>query len=439
MRSLFLSPQQTHHRGPITRFFHEHRPNMTVPYVLITSKTDGETPIQYFSNRLDNDPLLQAWYGINPSYATGAHHPKYRMMPLGLTGNKYRQHPDLDLLMKARNYTNPFGGDKSRWTNLTTWLQAKDTTPLLFVKFGMHENALHRDVPFNMACANRTMEPLDDISCNLQKGANPRQTYTAASKYLFGLSPPGNGLDCFRTYEYLLNGVIPVVLRQPEYNELFVDLPVLQLRHWNYTQKQLVKKMKNFVFSSEFLDNTFDAGWERLFLQYWRHKVLKDAGRLDQIITDPQGNEYFKAWQYTLYRPPLIQHATPAHQKVIKQREEEKERERIQQELLAKSSEAKEGEKKPAAEQDKMLTATQPPPAVLTASATGQASRLMGNMEDLDPEGERKANGWKVEDHKPHNEKAWNDVGMARVDVEEARQLQRKLQKEKTIKRGQRH
>ena len=294
---------------------------MTVPYVFVTSKTDGATPIKFFTKQLDDDPLLLAWYGINPSYKTGARHPKFRMMPLGLTGNKYRQAPDLDLLMQARNYTNPFAGDKSKWTNQTVWSSSsanKDTTPLLFVKFSLHskfglnKRGLHRGAPFSMACENRTIPPLDDISCNMNIGANPRQTYTAASQYLFGLSPPGNGLDCFRTYELLLNGIIPVVLYQPEYEELFHDLPLLQLQHWNYNQQELWELMRDYVFSAAFRDNTFDTGWERLFLQYWRQKVLQDAGRLDEIVTDPEGNQYYKAWHYSPHKPPLIQHAIPA-------------------------------------------------------------------------------------------------------------------------------
>ena len=34
------------------------------------------------------------------------------------------------------------------------------------------------------------------------------ETYAAASGYLFGLSPPGNGVDCFRNYEFWALGVI---------------------------------------------------------------------------------------------------------------------------------------------------------------------------------------------------------------------------------------
>jgi hypothetical protein len=175
---------------------------MTVPYVFITSRTDGETPLHFFTDQLTSDPLLLAWYGINPSYQTGANHSKFRMMPLGLAGSHHRQQPDLNALLQARNYSNPFGGDKSKWTNLTLWMSAKDTTPLLFVNFGIHEYAMERWKPWTMAChgrSNNTAEKLDNVSCNQEMDVvSPRQTYHAASKSLFGLSPPGNGRDCFR-------------------------------------------------------------------------------------------------------------------------------------------------------------------------------------------------------------------------------------------------
>lgn len=179
------------HRGPITRFFEKFRPKITVPYVFITSRTDGTTPFKTFTQKLDDDPLLLKWYGINPSYQDGANHSKFRPYHLGITGSGNLQQEDFSFLMKARGYLNPFGGDKSLWTESIHWKTAVDTTPFLFVKFGLNGHTPHRLKPFQMACENRTMAPLDDVSCNMTKKAKHIETYTAASKYLFGLSPPG--------------------------------------------------------------------------------------------------------------------------------------------------------------------------------------------------------------------------------------------------------
>ena len=115
---------------------------------------------------------------------------------------------------------------------------------------------------------------------------------------------PYQGNDCYRTYELLYLGVIPVVKYSPEFVELFRDIPILMLRNWNLTQQELVEKMRNYIYSPEFRDNDF-LGWDRLFLKHWRRQVLSDAGRLDEIVEDDMGRPYYQAWTYRPYTHPL--------------------------------------------------------------------------------------------------------------------------------------
>lgn len=135
------------------------------------------------------------------------------------------------------------------------------------------------------------------------------ESYLSTYALRLSLGIKGNGKDCFRTYELLLSGIIPILKERPENYKLFKDLPVIQLPHWDYSQTELLKIMQSYVQSPAFRNNTFEAGWKRLFLSYFRHQVIEDAGRLNDIITDNQGNEYFRTWQYTLFRKPHIQHA----------------------------------------------------------------------------------------------------------------------------------
>ena len=51
--------------------------------------------------------------------------------------------------------------------------------------------------------------------------------------------------------------------------------------------------------------------------------MLHDAMRLDEIILDPKGNQYYTAWQYTISKPPFIQHAIPEHVELRRMKEEE--------------------------------------------------------------------------------------------------------------------
>lgn len=58
---------------------------------------------------------------------------------------------------------------------------------------------------------------------------DPRQQieyFSQIARHRFTLSPPGFGVDCYRTWESLYLGAIPVVLRSPAMSE-FTDLPIL--------------------------------------------------------------------------------------------------------------------------------------------------------------------------------------------------------------------
>ena len=116
------------------------------------------------------------------------------------------------------------------------------------------------------------------------------------------MSPPGAGYDCYRTYELLLLGVIPIVENRPITSELFTDLPVIKMENMfdnTTTAKKYVDAVRNYIESEAFQNGTF-TGWSRLFLEYWRRKVLKDAmGRDRAIIKDEEGKEYYQAWHYT--------------------------------------------------------------------------------------------------------------------------------------------
>jgi hypothetical protein len=64
-------------------------------------------------------------------------------------------------------------------------------------------------------------------------GRTNSRTYRARLvRYGFVASPPGNGVDCHRTWEALYLGVIPIVKRSPFY-EYFPGLPILAVDDWS--------------------------------------------------------------------------------------------------------------------------------------------------------------------------------------------------------------
>jgi hypothetical protein len=313
-------------------FFEIVRPHVQVPFILMTSETDYRSPTTR-SESLYTDDLLLKWYGQDMDLNAISERTrenatvvsKMTAFPLGLS--KYHsQSPYLDRYLQLNNYTNPFVGDKKQrwieWANSANagGINEAEADDLLFVKFGIHQYAKHRQALFDTLCKNSSSTSSrletykkDPVSCQ-DRNTKVHETYVAASRHLFGVSPPGMGQDCYRTYELLLLGVIPIV-RAKERGSigLFEGLPVLEVPDMltsNRTREDYVTIMKDYIQSPAFQNATFD-GWERLFLKYWRRKLLKDSGREKDIIRDEQGREYYQAWKYT--RNPYRQGSADSH------------------------------------------------------------------------------------------------------------------------------
>ena len=59
-----------------------------------------------------------------------------------------------------------------------------------------------------------------------------QQIWQLYAQYEFVVSPPGNGLDCHRTWEVLALGSIPIVMTS-RFDALFAQLPVIIVSDWH--------------------------------------------------------------------------------------------------------------------------------------------------------------------------------------------------------------
>ena len=74
-----------------------------------------------------------------------------------------------------------------------------------------------------------------DVPPVLTGGRKGRDLFHAKSRYMFDVSPPGHGFDCFRTWEALALGMIPIVLGGTNLDAtLFAELPVVRVA--NFTE-----------------------------------------------------------------------------------------------------------------------------------------------------------------------------------------------------------
>lgn len=94
---------------------------------------------------------------------------------------------------------------------------------------------------------------------------------------VFVISPPGNGIDCHRTWEALLLGCYPVV-KKTTLSPLYEGLPVVVVDDWSeVTQEFLFNKYRELR----------SQKWsrEKLYAPYWFDQVRK----IQNQITSPQG------------------------------------------------------------------------------------------------------------------------------------------------------
>jgi len=277
---------------------------------------------------------LLKWYGTNPNYETVDRYQggraKYVPLSLGLS-NQHQQAPYLQYYLQRNRYRNPFL-EKSRYTN--PFLQQKksskwsffrgggggsttepDNNKWLFVHFNVHEFARHRQSVYTRLCrghhtsnSTSSSNTTEELSCrsSTQSVVSPEAIYSQSSEYLFGVSPPGVGWDCYRTYELLLVGVIPIIDgSRSGSRELFEGLPVVYVDHLttggltgSWTRDSIYQQAKDYVLGEEFQTSNF-TGWNKLFTRYWRRRILEETKRDNDFVQDDDGNEYYTAWRYT--------------------------------------------------------------------------------------------------------------------------------------------
>lgn len=210
------------------------------PFVLITHRCDKTMPMDCAAFLLNHKKLI-AWFGMNMKLV----HPKLHQIPLG------------SLSM--------YGHPKETEDVLSNGPYKK--VHLLYMNHNIPQHKVFRphvqerravfctfcQVPF---CYAPDRKPFDEYLMDL-----------CCSKFV--LSPRGAGQDCYRTWEALYAGAIPIV-RRSFLDPLFEDLPVLIIDDWEeITEEFLCAKYE------EIQARSYD--WRKLSPEYWEEKIRSAA------------------------------------------------------------------------------------------------------------------------------------------------------------------
>ncbi len=219
----------------IDLFFEKVHPHIKHPYIGVTHGEHLDEMKEEYLAYLDDEKII-AWFGIHPCKAT---HPKFCPLPLGV-------------IQEPNNYKKR----KQLHTFFTNVRQESVKEHLLYMNFADLNKPVRKYVRSLFAkksyCKRGARQPFFDY---LKEMATCK----------FTLSPQGLGPDCYRTWEALLVGSIPIVT-QSQLDPLFEGLPVLIVDRWDdVTQELLEEKYK------EITSKSYDLS--RLYMEYWIAKI----------------------------------------------------------------------------------------------------------------------------------------------------------------------
>jgi hypothetical protein len=211
----------------------------SVPYVLITHNSDSSLDLTCVVTQLLNSPMLTSWYSQNLTFK----HPKLYALPIGLENIHYFHNgiPIIfDILRKQHCQKKPYA----------------------LYGFNIGSNPVIRK-PIHEICRK--------FPCTYYFSSNPLSYLTTLNKYQFVVSPPGNGIDCHRTWEALYLNTIPIVIRSPIYDS-FDELPIMILDDWDQLLYLTPEMLANYYAKHLHL---FDHTSSPLWASYWRDLIQR--------------------------------------------------------------------------------------------------------------------------------------------------------------------
>ena len=209
-------------------------------FILITHNSDIVIDEKY-STFLESKFLIH-WFALNNTIA----HKKITSIPIGIENLHY--------------FNNGRRGEFQRNIVIRKKLNR------IISAFRCHTNPVERTHAMNVLKATGLADFIE---------TPPHLFKAELSKYRFVASPPGNGPDCYRTWEAMYLGTVPIVIGQAFYS-LFPNFPGLVLDSWEELFKfddQLLDEVFNK--HSKFLKNT-----KYLWMSYWRETInqLRNCG-----------------------------------------------------------------------------------------------------------------------------------------------------------------
>ena len=257
-------------------------PNIREPIVLVTGDSDM-APVRRHQHLLEH-PRIGHWFAQNCDL--DAEHPRLSPIPIGLDNPVYTKFEKrlgflVDTLAGRAHFDPRFvtndTGNQRLFNKAATVARAAIGTKPLRVLCTFHKN--HRIAPDISGLPDRVAAFAalrDKPYCHFVERRIPQETcWRMHAQFAFEASPQGNGIDCFRTWEALALGTVPIVRSGP-LDRLYRahGLPVAIVEDWTeVSPKHLMQWADELVPQ---LVSTRD----KLSAKYWTELIQTRASQM---------------------------------------------------------------------------------------------------------------------------------------------------------------
>ncbi len=252
----------------LSHFFQEIHKRISVNYVLITGDSDLSCPIHIINSHL---------HLLNQIFARKTRIIHWFAMNCDLGNN--------DQWKQSKVFTCIPQGI-SQWSNQRYFMQLASGKDDSIHNIDLKTNDYWVLTSFAVLHAPKYRKPLSVLSCmgrlkNISKCFYQKDTmnlwkyYTSIGRSKFVFSPPGVGMDCYRTWEALYLGSIPIVVNS-SLNPIFEKLPVLIVDNYDEINLDFLKNMYDNM-----TKQTYD--YRRLYKGYWQREINSYRNTSDMI------------------------------------------------------------------------------------------------------------------------------------------------------------
>lgn len=219
-------------------------------YVLVTHYSDYFVDNARFSKR---PPCIKKWY----AFIITTKHPDLIRIPIG-----FGVHRD-EFQRPIESFLQYF------YDNIDRLFSKEKDNETVYCNFTIDNIRPPRHQVMNKIMANgvKCYTPLSKYTDTPYGKLTFPEYCEDMAGFKFVASPPGNGIDCHRTWEALYFGCIPIVIKNLIYEQY--NLPILQVNDYSEVTNELLENYLKFY-------NTHEFNYEPTKLSYWSNRMRED-------------------------------------------------------------------------------------------------------------------------------------------------------------------